>query len=59
MSGVDRLIAGLDAEVDRLAEAIFLAYANNPDARWDLVDEHYRATVWRPKALAALNGEQS
>jgi hypothetical protein len=43
--------------VERVARAIYLQYCAGlqaKNANYDLVDEHWKATVWRAKAIAAL-----
>ena len=38
-------------DIERAAKAIYLS--NTPEsARWELVDERFRETVWRAKARA-------
>lgn len=40
--------------VEQMAKAMYLAYANHPDANWDYVDPMMQEGVWKLQARAAL-----
>ena len=40
--------------IEKVAKAMYLAYANHPDARWDYVDPRMQEGVWKLQARAAL-----
>lgn len=43
---MNNLIA-TEALVENAAHALYLAYAQNPEARWDAVDPAMQENVWR------------
>jgi hypothetical protein len=39
---------------EAVAKLLYEQYANHPDARWDLVEDRHKESVWRSKADAIL-----